>query len=240
MSVRQINNLLSLLEFFAARKSPATLADVVNHFDWPRSSAFNILTTLCEAGYLYEPKTRSGYFPTPRWSQLVNAFAEADAIPEELTSILAPLSEETGETVCLSAPSGQFAVFINVVESSKAVRYATTAGKRVPIHVTASGQALLSCMSERDREVILRRAKYGCWGPNAAKDNDEVLRQLAEGRDRGWYRSASNFSPDLGGVSVPTVVDGRIFSITVAGPLFRVESKAKEHADLLQKLLFKI
>ena len=48
VAVKQIENLLNLLEFFSVRKRPATLADVVAHFGWARSSAFNILTTLVE------------------------------------------------------------------------------------------------------------------------------------------------------------------------------------------------
>ena len=61
MSVRQVENVLALLEFFAERQRPATLADVVEHTGWPRSSAFNLLSTLLDRGYLYEPRARAGY-----------------------------------------------------------------------------------------------------------------------------------------------------------------------------------
>jgi DNA-binding IclR family transcriptional regulator len=116
------------------------------------------------------------------------------------------------------------------VESSAAVRYAAQLGNRVPIHVTASGQTLLSQMSERDREVILRKTEYGCWGVNAAKSVAEVHEQMDAARRRGWFYSASNYSPDLGGVAVPVVLGDRIYSITVAGPLYRVADKFEENA----------
>ena len=230
MAVKQIENLLALLEFFAERQEPATLADVVRHFDWPRSSAHNILTTLADAGYLYEPRARGGYYPSSRWQQLSEAFTEAEPVPEALRRIIVRLGEETGETTWISAPNGQFAVFLAVVESSAAVRYAAQLGNRVPIHVTASGQTLLSQMPERDREVILRKTEYGCWGPNAAKSLDEVREQMAEAGARGWFVSASNYSPDLGGVTVPIVLGNRIYSVTVAGPLYRVTDKFEENA----------
>lgn len=230
MAVKQIENMLALLEFFADRQAPATLAEVVQHFGWPRSSAFNILTTLVDAGYLYEPRVRSGFYPTSRWQILANAFAEGEPIPEALRNIIRALGDLTGETVWVSAPSGLFAVFLDVIESSAPVRYAAEPGKRVPIHVTASGQALLSQMRETDREVLLRKVGFDGHGPNAPKDLDDVRAQMEEGRKRGWFRSASNYSPDLGGVAVPVVVGERIFSVTVAGPLFRVADKADEHA----------
>lgn len=230
MIVRQIENMLALLEFFAERQEPATLADVVRHFGWPRSSAFNILSTLVEAGYLYEPRARGGFYPSSRWQQLSAAFAEGEPVPDALRNIMARLGDATGETVWVSAPSGLFAVFLDVIESPAAVRYAAAPGKRVPIHVTASGQALLSQMPERDREVLLRKAAFGTWGPNAPKDIAEVHAQMADGRARGWFRSASHYSPDLGGVAVPVVLGERVFSVTVAGPLFRVAEKAEAHA----------
>lgn len=233
MAVRQIENTLALLEFFAERQEPATLADVVRHFGWPRSSAFNLLSTLVEAGYLYEPRARGGFYPSSRWQQLAAAFAEGEPVPDSLRNIMRRLSEATGETIWVSAPSGLFAVFLDVIESPAAVRYAAAPGKRVPIHVTASGQALLSQMPQRDQEVLLRRAEYGVWGPEAPRDIAGVQKLMREGRARGWFRSASYYSPDLGGVAVPVILGDRIYSVTVAGPLFRVADKAQEHAAAL-------
>jgi DNA-binding IclR family transcriptional regulator len=66
MIVRQAANVLDILEYFARTKKPATLAELADHFGWPRSSTFNLLTTLSEKGYLYEPRPRAGNYPTPR------------------------------------------------------------------------------------------------------------------------------------------------------------------------------
>lgn len=233
MTVRQIENAISLLEYFAERKHPATLTDVVEHFGWPRSSAFNILTTLAQSGYLYEPRARGGYYPSPRWLQLAAAIAEAEPIPEGLIHIMQRLARRTGETVWISATSGLYAVFLDVIESEAAVRYAANPGKRVPIHLTASGLALVSLLPDRDREVILRKVTFEERGPNAPSNLQEVRAELTAGQERGWFRSASYYSPDLGGVAVPVIVDDRTFAITVAGPLFRVETKSDEHAAMI-------
>ncbi|MGO4852287.1 IclR family transcriptional regulator [Phaeovulum sp. W22_SRMD_FR3] len=230
MTVKQIENAIALLEYFAERQAPATLADIVRDFGWPRSSAFNILTTLVENGYLYEPTARGGFYPSSRWMQLAHAFAEGEPVPEPLHAIIADLSATTGETVWVSAPSGLYALFLDVIESSAAVRYAAKPGKRVPIHITASGQALLSQMPARDRDVLLRKASFGNWGANAPRDLEALEQEMQAGRARGWFRSASNYSPDLGGVAVPVILRDRIFSVTVAGPLFRVAEKAEAHA----------
>ena len=126
-------------------------------------------------------------------------------------------------------------MFLAAAESQAGIRYAARQGQRVPIHLTASGQALLSQMPERDREAILRKAGFEARGPAAARTLEEVRAQIEGGRARGWFRSASYWSADLGGVSIPVAVEGRVFSLTVAGPLFRVEAKEELHARLLHR-----
>ncbi|UCI31965.1 IclR family transcriptional regulator [Mesorhizobium sp. B4-1-4] len=237
MTVKQIENAIALLEYFADRKRPATMADVAEHFGWPRSSTFHILTTLARIGYLYEPRIREGFYPTPRWLQLVSAIAEAEPIPEGLLRIMRGLADRTGETVWISAASGQYAVFLDVIESEAPVRYAAKPGKRVPIHLTASGLALLSQLDERDREIILRKATFEDRGPNAPTNLDEVRAELTAGRQRGWFRSASYYSPDLGGVSVPVMLSDRLFAMTIAGPLFRVEALFDRFASAIYETI---
>ncbi|QIE55045.1 IclR family transcriptional regulator [Pikeienuella piscinae] len=233
MIVRQARNVLRLLEFFAEKKAPATLAEISAAFGWPRSSTYNILTTLSNAGFLYEPRARAGFYPTPRWLQLAQEIAEAEPIPEALTGLIHDLAEGTGETVWISAPSGLHAVMLHVVESRAPVRYAARPGDRVPIHATASGQALLAQMPSRDVDVILRKADYVRYGAGTPMTRAEVLKGLEEGKARGWFASASNYSADLGGVAAPVAMAGRIFAVTVAGPLFRVGDRMEETAKYL-------
>ena len=240
MAVRQIENLLELLAFFEERQRPATLADVVSHFDWPRSSAFNILSTLSDKGYLYEPRARAGYYPTPRWSQLAAAFAQGEPISERLLRVIADLAAETSETVFISGPSGLHAVFLEVIESPASVRYAAKPGNRVPIHATASGHALLSQYPKNDLDILLRKVRYERFGSGTPTSSKEVLSQIEAGRRRGWFQSASHYSPDLGGVSVPVIEGSRVFGVTIAGPLFRVAAKAKHHSILLHQAINRI
>ncbi len=50
MLVRQVENVLDLLEFFADRGSPGKLAEISQHFGWARSSGYNLLATLKARG----------------------------------------------------------------------------------------------------------------------------------------------------------------------------------------------
>src|SRR5579864_678366 len=110
MIVRQAAYVLDVLEYFAQSKRPATLAEVADHFGWPRSSTFNLLTTLSEKGYLYEPRPRAGYYPTPKWLAMARMIAEVEPLPAWTHVLVVELSAQTGETVAIAAPAGTMAV----------------------------------------------------------------------------------------------------------------------------------
>ena len=228
---------MALLEYFRRAPTPGDACRCGQHFGWPRSSAFNILNTLAETGYLYEPRARGGFYPSTRWQKVVADIGEGLPVPEALSRIVHNLAAATGETVWVSAAGGLYAVFLDVVEPDVGVRYAAHAGKRVPIHSPRRARRLLSQMPSRDVDVILHKVTFEEAGPNAPKSVEEVRRQIDDGRARGWFRSASNYSPDLGGVSLPIVMDDRIYSVTIAGPLFRVASKEQEHVALMYRAI---
>ena len=115
MEVKPVSNLLALLEFFAQRQRPATLAEIAEHFAWPRSSTHNLLMTLLGKGYLYEPLARKGYYPSNSWSTLLQGIEQAAPLPASLHKLLENLAARTQETAVLAGVSGADALFLDVV-----------------------------------------------------------------------------------------------------------------------------
>lgn len=235
MNVKQAANVLDLMEFFAGHQQPATLAEIARHFQWPRSSTFNLLGTLAARGYLYEPTARGGYYPSPLWSGLVRQLESADPIPQQLHQILKALQERTGETAVLAAASGAHAVFVDSIESSHAIRYAATPGKMVPLHVTATGRALLSQMAPADRATVLRRATFERYTGTTLMSVAAVEKEIKRSLERGWFEGNGEFTEDLGGVALPLKMPHRQFALLVAGPMSRVKARSQELAGLIQK-----
>lgn len=237
MLVRQVANMLDLLEFFASQGKPASLADVSQHFGWPRSSTFNLLSTLSARGYLFEPAGRGRFYPTPRWTAIAHAISAAEPIPEVLIKLAGILNERTGETVCVGAASGASLIFLEVVQSRAIIRYAAEVGQRIPLHATASGQAILSQWPARQRASLLRKVTFERYGAGTPMSVEAVEDEIRASLFRGWFRSGSSYSVDLGGVAVPVSIAERIFSVTVAGPLNRIEARMPEIASLMHMVI---
>ena len=225
MIVKQAANVLDILEFFARVKRPATLSEIAQEFGWPRSSTFNMVGTLVERGFLYEPRPRAGYYPTPRWLALSRDIAEAEPLPPSLHRLLLDLAKDTGETVHVAAPAGDRVVFLDVVESASPLRYFAEVGKRLPIHATATGRAILAQYSPAERRSILGKIKFERYQPASPMSVAAVEAEIAQGLKTGWFRSATEYTPDVMGLAVMLPLAGRPLSLAVAGPNFRMERR---------------
>lgn len=232
-TVKQAAHVLDLLEFFAAHRRPATLAEISRHLEWPRSSAFKLLGTLVARGFLYEPRAKGGYYPAPVWSELVGRIEEAQPIPRDLHALLEKLVALTGETAVLAAASGSQALFLDAIESPNAIRYTATRGKTIPLHVTATGRALLSQMAADDRAAVLRKAGFDRYTDSTLMDAAAVEAEIARSAALGWFPGNAELTPGLGGVAVPLELPDRHLAVLVAGPMFRVQPRFDALVEIL-------
>jgi len=233
MHVKQAANVVELLEFFAQHGEPATLAEIADALNWPRSSTFNIIGTLVEKGYFYEPRLRGGDFPSPRWQSVVRLIEERDPLPGALLDLVDTIAERTGETTAVGCPSGLSTVFLYVRESRQPIRYFAEIGTRVPIHASSAGRAILAQMTSKEREALYRKLvfeKYSDTTPMSIEQIETELRTVAE---RGYHQSNSEFIPDLAGVSFPLPVEGKRLSIVAAGPVSRCLQRRPEIAHIM-------
>lgn len=237
MIVRQAANVFELLEFFAERKAPATLADVTEALGWPRSSAFNLLGTLVGLGYLYEPRARGGYYPTPKLQGVAEEIAAGDRLPEALRAMVAEIASLTGETTALGCAAGETVVFLHVVESRQPIRYFAEVGTTVPIHASSAGRAILGQMSPVERERLYRRIAFEPFSPTSPKSALDVEDMLARAAERGWDQSEAEYIADLAGVSMPLRLGPKRLSVVVAGPVSRCLDRRAEIARIMRGAL---
>lgn len=235
MIVRQAGYVLDIFEYFAQARRPATLAEVADHFGWPRSSTFNLLSTLSEKGYLYEPRPRAGYYPTPRLLALAKTISEVEPLPDWTHVLIADLAAETGETAAIAAPAGTMAVFIDVVESSAAIRYFAQIGHRIPIHATSSGRALLLQYGQEERNSLYRKIEFKQYGPTTPLSIDAVETELRRSLERGYCQSLADYSKDLTGIAMPLPIGERRLAVVIAGPDFRQRSRIPDVVAILTK-----
>jgi DNA-binding IclR family transcriptional regulator len=236
MFVKQAANVIELLEFFAERRRPATLAEIADGLGWPRSSTFNLIGTLAEKGYLYEPRARGGYYPSRSWQQIAETVAEAEPLPEAVETAAQEIADATGETACIAAPAGASALLIYAVESKKPIRFSPWVGERNPIQASASGRALLSMMTPEARRGLYRKLKFERYTPQTLTGAEAIEAAVLAGVQRGYHVSAAEVVEDLIAIAAPLRLKDRPLALLMAGPMSRCLPRADAIGELLREV----
>jgi IclR family transcriptional regulator, acetate operon repressor len=147
---------------------------------------------------------------------------------------LLDLAKETGETVYVAAPAGDRVVFLDVVESASVIRYFAEIGKRLPIHATATGRAILAQYSPAERKSILGKIKFERYQPNTPMSIAAVEAEIARGLEQGWFLGATQYTSDVMGLAVMLPLAGRPLSLSIGGPTFRMEKRMADLGAMLR------
>ena len=233
MLVKQVSNLIELLEYFVQRKRPATLTEISEQLEWPRSSTFNLIGTLLEKGYLYEPQIRKGYYPSASWLTLSQKLADAEPLPEALQFLVNDVAKETGETTAICAPAGTHVILSFEQESKHSIRYHASVGTRVPICASSAGRAILSQYSKKERLALYRKISFDRYTDKTPLNIEAVEDNLLKAKQLGYHQSESEYIIDLAGVALPIPLPNRRLSIVVAGPVSRCLGHRADIAEVL-------
>lgn len=235
MLVKQVANVIQILEYFVERKRPATLSEISDELGWPRSSTFNLIGTLVDKGYIYEPRIRGGYYPSPRWLTTAQSLADAEPLPEAISALVSEIVKETDETTAICAPARTFAVLVHVTETLQPIRYFAKVGSRVPIYASSAGRAVLTHYTLDERMSIYRKIQFEQYTDTTITSIDALEAEILSEQKRGYHQSHAEYIPDLAGVAIPLSVPHRRLSIVVAGPVSRCLNRRSEIANILQK-----
>ena len=192
---------------------------------------------MVEKGYLYEPRARGGYYPSPRWLAMAQAVAGAEPLSDAAIALVGEIAAETGETTAICAPAGTQAIFLHVVESEAPIRYFAGVGHRLPIQASSSGRSILGQYTAAERQALYRKISFERYSPTTPVGIEAVEAELRRSAARGYHLSNGDYSPDLIGVAMPLPIRRRRLSVVVAGPKFRCSDRVEEIAAIIRRAI---
>jgi IclR family acetate operon transcriptional repressor len=179
---------LDVLDVLRARPRGAALAQVAKATRLPRSSAFRYLATLEARGYVERDGGDGVYRLGPAF---LGEGTRLRALSAAARPLLQDLRDRFQETINLGVLDGNSVVYLDVVESPMAIRFAARSGHRDHIHSTALGKALAAQLPDDDVRRILLADGMGAVTPRTITDPEEYLRQLASASSRPCVGPAS-------------------------------------------------
>jgi IclR family transcriptional regulator, KDG regulon repressor len=184
-TVSAVAKALQLLSAFSVRDRQASLAELATRTGIPRATAFRLLATLEEEGFVV--KEGGEYRPGFKCFIVGNVAAAGLDLRKEARTQLLALRDDTGETAQVAILDSWQVVYLERVPSRQAVGYMTSrAGAILPAYCTGLGKVLLAHRPESEVLAWASTQSFKALTPNTITSVERLMEDLRATRDRGY------------------------------------------------------
>ena len=199
----------------------AGVSELAAKLDIPKSTTHNHLQTL--VGKKYIIREDDTYHIGLRFLRL----GEYSRTRTPLFTVSRPeiesLATETGELVNLNVEEYGRGVFLYRAKGSDSIHMDTYAGKRVYLHTTAFGKAILANLSTERVDKIISQHGLPSVTSQTITERDELQSELEMISKRGFALEREERLEGLCCVAAPILVDeGVVGAVSVSGPESRL------------------
>jgi IclR family transcriptional regulator, KDG regulon repressor len=233
---RSVRRALEMFEFLLQQGEPATVGAIVSALRIPKSTAYELVRTLSEAGYL-EPSGRGGgLFLGRKLFELGTAYRGQVDLLRDGSQIVEELRNASGETVQLSVLENDMMLVLLKEEGSRSIRIISRVGSRVPVNWAAAGRLLVSDLDDATLITLLKGSIRQSPTGRSLTDVPKLIQQIRKFRKQGYATELNETNEHAGCFAAP-FIDGSgrcIAAISIVAPEHRLGKQNKE--DLIQKV----
>lgn len=224
---------LRVLSAFSEQRRELRLVDVSELTGIPVATAFRLLKTLEEGGYV-EQLEDGRFRPGPYVLSLGYAALQGQGLVEAATVCLKRLADETGETVNLGVLVGSSVLYLVRIRNTDLVTANLQVGSMLPAPCTSMGKLLLAYVDAGEVDRRITDEDLGtCRGPHAMRTLEGLAQELSEIRQRGWALQDEEVAHGLRSVAAPV----RDPSGVVAAANLAVQASHWTRAKLIERFL---
>lgn len=133
------------------------------------------------------------------------------------------LADETNEVALFGVRENAHKVTLFRENGTQGVFTRTRLGRRLPLHQTAGGKAILSQLPDSEVKQLCESVGLPKATDNTITDKAELLAELDEIRKQGYSLNKEESTDGLVSISVPLVAGGTVIGACgIAGPLHRM------------------
>jgi IclR family transcriptional regulator, acetate operon repressor len=217
--VQSVDRALDVIEALAGRPVPLGVSEIARVTDLPQGTVHRLLLALQARGYVRRDAERKYAI-----GAAAVRFSEAahQALASASRSYLARVVELCGETSNLAVLEDTQVVYVAQSPSPHTLRTNDEVGRRVPVHSTAVGKALLTGMPNARVLDLLFRAGMAARTAATTTDPARFVSELGRVRERGYALDDEEQEHGVRCVAVPVHdQDGVAAAISVSGPAER-------------------
>ena len=154
---RSLRRALEMLDLMLKQGEAQTVAQIISTLKIPKSTAYELVKTLTDAGYIAANSKGSGFFLGRKLYELGMAYRSKIDLLRDGNEIVQELRNETGETVQLSVLDKDQMMVLLKAEGSRHLRIISNVGSRVPVNWAAAGRLLVSDMEDENLTALFKK-----------------------------------------------------------------------------------
>lgn len=218
--LKTVETALDIVDFVKEQEG-ANLQTIADCFEMAKSTAHGYTKTLEQRGYLV--KDGDSYYVgleyLDKGGHARRRKPEYDFIIDKVDD----LAERTGERAQFIVEENGYGYYIHRSVGEDAVHVDARMGKKIPLHASSAGKAILAELSEETVDRIVDR-----WGlepitEHTITDRDELKGELNQIQQDGYAISDQESINRLRAVGVPIVDEGHpLGAISLSGPAHRM------------------
>lgn len=155
-SVPALEKGLAVLEHMARSRRGLTLPEISRRSGLPKSTVHQLVLTFERCGYVRRSGLSARLVLDVKLLMLGSAALRGLKLREQAQPFLRELSQQTGLTVHMAILGRDDAVLVEKLEAPGAFRVATWVGRRMDLHSTGVGKALMAHVPEPEIDRLIR------------------------------------------------------------------------------------
>jgi DNA-binding IclR family transcriptional regulator len=181
-----VERALAMLEAVAQESDGLSNAEISRKLNIPKSSASYILRTLETRGYLTRDQESGKYRVGLKILSLSRGALGGRDVRGVALPIMRRLTHQTGLTCHLAVLDGPDAVYIEKVEPEGFIRMDTWVGRRMRVHATSVGKAIVAYIPQAQVEQIVRKSGMEKRTPKTIVTLPRLLKELEKIRAQDY------------------------------------------------------
>jgi IclR family transcriptional regulator, acetate operon repressor len=217
--VQSVQRTFEILEVMATRGGELSLAEIAAATGKPGPSVHRLVRTLVALGYLRQESSRR-YSLAPGLIRLGDIAARQFGLWAD--PVLTDLVEKIGESANMAILDNSRALYVAHVAGRHSMRMFTEIGRRVPLHSTGVGKALLTQLPDEEVTRLLKLAGMPMITEHTITDLSVLLHEVTAARTLGYTTDDGEQEVGVSCVAVPVPGSPALSALSFSAPAPRM------------------
>lgn len=220
-TIQSIDKALDLIELLAERDS-LSLIELTELLNQPKSSTYRIVLTLENRGFISRSDEDGKYCLGYKPLFITRNMLERNNLRKAAVQEMRKLSELFGDTINLGVLVDHHIMYVEIIESTHALRMTDVVGSKSPFHATAMGKAIAAHMPGDAVSSLLDHGMER-YTEQTITSQEKFMQELVKVKSQGYAIDDQEIVEGARCIAAPVFgMFGHVRgAISVSGPMHR-------------------